>query len=272
MARRREEVTALVAMSQDTKQAVTSYTGHLFSDIDFQGLNVIINKITNNTEELSDSMRIAASKFADDWNNLVVRRLDEKEYRLNQLYHFFNFKAKYYNGIAQLFEPQGHYCQGSYITDESGIVYAVLRIFQSNSKWHKHIQALQKLISEYKSLHDTLLQFAQSEDEIEMAADISYAELVALTKEKSLVKAQNTLKVNQLKFDFCKHFTAYMKKIQTDQSIQDFTTDLYKQVRQAVNAKAIVEEKSSLVKLSINFGGTDLLKALRELHDFQETL
>ena len=75
MARKKKET---ISMSQSIKEAITDYTGNLFSDMDFQNLNAIVDKITNNATNLSDNMRATASKFIDDWDQLVTRRLDDK--------------------------------------------------------------------------------------------------------------------------------------------------------------------------------------------------
>ena len=270
MAKKKKEI---ATMSQNTKKAVTDYTGSLFSDIDFQSLDSIVNKIINNTQGLSDNMRVTASHFADEWDQLVTRSLDSKEHRLEELRKFFGCDIQYYGAIKNLFKPYEYYCSGAYITNDVDVAHMALHVLQSNPQWNKYVPGLEKLLSDYEELQTKIEELEVNKDDVEYGTeDMSYDELVEITRKNSLHKAQINLKINQLQFLFCKSFGIYMRKLRSDQSIRDFVKDLGIQIKQIANAKAIVHEKSNLVKLSINFGGTELLKVLRDLHDFQETL
>lgn len=270
MARKKKET---ISMSQSIKEAITDYTGNLFSDMDFQNLNAIVDKITNNATNLSDNMRATASKFIDDWDQLVTRRLDDKEHQLEELKKFFNCTTKYYGSIISLFTPQGYYRNGSYVTSDVDIAHVSLHILQSTPHWHKHVSGLEKLLSDYEELQITIKELGADKDDVEYGTeDMSYDELVEITKKRSLHEAEINLKISQLQFLFCKKFGIYIRKLCSDQSIRDFVKTLDMQINQVVNAKTIVHEKSNLVKLSINFGGTELLKVLKDLHNFQETL
>ena len=270
MARKKKEITT---MSQSTKKAVTDYTGNLFSDIDFQSLDLIVNKITSNTQGLSDNMRVTASHFADEWDQLVTRRLDSKERQLVEFKKFFGCDTQYYGSIKSLFSPYEYYCSGTYITSDMDVAHMALHVLQSNPQWNKYVPDLEKLLSDYEELQAKIEELTVNRDDVEYGTeDMSYDELVEITKKNSLHKAQINLKISQLQFLFCRKFGVYMRKLRSDQSIRDFVKDLSVQIKQVENAKAIVHEKSNLVKLSINFGGTELLKVLKDLHDFQETL
>lgn len=261
----------LVVINDTQKNALAQYTGTLFSDIDFNGLNSIIDRIAENKEELTDGMRAQASQFADDWDNLVVRRLNDKKDKLESLLDFFTSREKDMNYISACIEGRSRYVRGSYI-ESNGIIFVVESVLRS-FKEDDMADELIVLNDEYEEMIQRHKEEEPDRDEYLIDEDnMTFNERVIAIKKFELDRAEYEKTISAEKFQFRKKFIELRKRICSDKKIVDFIKALKSQLRQAKDASAVVHEKSSMVKLAIGFGGTDLLKALQELHEFQKGL
>lgn len=264
---------AIAVIDDKQKNAITAYTGTLFSDIDFQGLNSIIDKIAENKEELTDGMREAATKFANDWDDLVVKRLEFKKEKLEAIEEFFSNRNKDYNTLSNQINGRNHWRNGEYVQDD-GIIYVVLDILKSNEKWAGFAEKLEEIIDEYESLEANIKDEEPDADDFfqKSGDEMSYSERVINQKEYELAQAKHNREAGRARFELRKKYVSVRKEMHADKELEEFVKAMKAQLKKSREAISLVHEKSSLVKLAINFGGTDLLKALQELHEFQKTL
>ena len=261
----------LMVIDDNQKNAVARYTGALFSDIDFDGLNKIIDRISDNKEELTDGMRAQATQFADDWDKLVVARLSDKKLKLDSLTDFFTSVNKEYCNISCYFSGRSRWVNGDYVEDD-GIVFAVVDILRALGR-EDYANTLEELNTKYEELEQRFGDEKPDRDDYFLnEAEMSFNDRIVAQKKFELAEAKFDKEESIAHFEFRKEFIAFRKSLMKDKKIADFVATLKAQLRQAKNAQALVHEKSSMVKLAINFGGTDLLKALQELHEFQKGL
>ena len=262
----------LAVIDDSQKNAITQYTGSMFSDIDFEGLNKIIERISKNKEELTDNMRVQAIKFAEDWDNLVVARLDDKKDKLELLVDFFTNTKKEYNYIADYFSfDSSLYVNGHYIKND-GIIFVVENVLRSLG-CYDYTHTLNKLNDEYEELTQNLTEKEPDKDEYFLnETKMSFHDRIVAEKKYELDMAKYDKEKSIAYFKFRKEFITFRKTLLKNKKVASFINTLNAQLRQAKNTRSIVHEKSSMVKMAINFGGTDLLKALQELHEFQKGL
>ena len=265
--------TALAVINDEQKNAMVSYTGTLFSDIDFQGLNSIIDKISENKDELTDGMREAATKFADDWDNLVVKRLEFKRDKLEALESFFSSNDRSFHNIANFINERSYYRNGDVIETE-GVIYTVIEILRTKESWHDYADRLSDLVDQYEEIETNSQENApQLEDYYTCdEEDMSYSDRVLAQKEYELAKAKFCKEAKKEEFKFRTEFVNLRKEMRSNKELKEFLKAMKSQLKRSREAISVVHEKSSLVKLAINFGGTSLLSALQELHEFQKTL
>jgi len=261
----RQELT----ISAPVATAIATYTGTLISENTFSELSDIINKIANNKDELTDGMRQAATSYANDWDKLVVDRLDNRVEQIKVLQDFFDLRRPDYHTISC-------YCAESrYHGRSCEIMSAVINMLRSgtDTKWHTFADQLSDIVDSVEELKANGDTAPVREDYFEVSErDMGYDDRIIAQKkwELDVAKHQKQLFKQQMKIrvQFVKVLSAMVK----DPDIQELLKGLKEQKRKAVKAQSLVHEKSALVKLAINFGGTQLLSALQELHDFQQKL
>lgn len=270
-------ITSIVTTIDDSqKNAISKYTGPLFSDIDFNQLNSIIDKISENKEELTDGMRKAATKFANDWDTLVVNRLEDKKYNLQRIEDFFMSNEMDFYEIGRFFDSNSTYYSYRYNRESSldEIIYVIIDIMRSKDSWAHFADSLEEFVDEYdemKSRHSE--NEPQKEDFfLKSKEEMTYSECIVAEKEYEIATAKYNNEVARDKFNFRKKFISVRKELNKNKEIKEFIKVLKVQSKKANEAVSLVHEKSSLVNLAINFGGTNLLKALQELHEFQKNL
>jgi hypothetical protein len=222
-------------------------------------------------------MREQAVKFADDWDNIVVRRLINKKEKLLALMRFFSINNTDYRYITTFFSNHYgntlHYYNGESTVGNSELVFVVIDILKS-LKCDDLADKLNLINDKYEQINQQFKDnkpqendfFANDKDEM------SFNDRIISQKEFELATTKYNKEVSITQFNFCKDFIAFYKILHKNKKVVDFIGSLRAQLRQAKDIESIVHEKSSMVKLAINFGGTNLLKVLQELHEFQKTL
>ena len=263
-----------LVVSGQVATAIASYTGKLVSDISFNELSDIIDKIANNKEELTDGMRAAATVYAEKWDDLVVERLDVKYHRLKTLQNFFSQSSIDYHNISQsCCNMIHHYMLHDYQDDP--IVITVINMLQSsdNKKWNSFAVELEKIVEEVEGLEEeSAEQRPNRDDYVSDERTMSYDDRVIAIKQYELAVAQYEKELYKKQLAIRVKFVDIYKRLIKDPDIKEMIKVLKVQIKKIGGAKAVVHEKSALVKLAVNFGGTDLLKALQELHEFQKTV
>ena len=264
--------TAIVTIAEAQKNALTNYTGKLFADIDFDSLNQIITRIAENKETLTDGMRQAASEYAQKWDDIVVERLEYKRSRLNDLLNFLSSEhnVSYYT-IENLIKGPAHWDGNNYVQNDE-VFTAIVNLFESKESWKAYAAELQEIKTEYENINDMDLERPDIDDYVIDPDNMTFNDRLVAQKEFELEKAKYAVKERKAQNALRIKYAKLMKRVQRDKSICDFVENLKAQVRLAKRMTSVVHEKSSLVAMSVNFSGTDLLSALQELHDFQKQL
>lgn len=261
----------LAVINNDQKNAVSTYTGKLFSDIDFEGLNAIINRIAENKEELTDGMRAAATEYAKKWDDIVVERLQDKQIKLSSMVEWFETCNTSFYGLMNLIEGT-HSWESGHSVRCNDLYYALISLFDSKEEWKEYSVALQDLNNKYHDYKEGEEDAPVIEDFVENPDDMSYNERLVKQKEFEIELAKYTVARRRIQNTLRLQYSQLYKKIRKDKEMKKFIEALKEQTRMAKRAAKIVHEKSALVSMSVNFSGTDLLSALQELHKFQKEL
>lgn len=256
-------------ISAPINEALANYSGTLISTESFNALSDIIEKISNNKEELTDGMRLAATKYADDWDKLVVERLDDRIEHLNALSDFFTQTRPHYYIIKGYTEDSVYNIRKVKLLPA---VIAMLRV-GNNKQWHKFADCLEDVVNSIEALNSEQLDMPQREDYFNTdEKSMGYDDKIIAQKQYELDIAKYHKVLNKKEMAIRVKFVDALKRMLHDDDIKQMLVNLREQRRKVHGAKSIVHEKSALVKLAINFGGTELLSALQELHDFQKQL
>lgn len=251
------------------RDALTNYTGTLISTESFAAFSDIIDKISNNKEKLSDGMRQAAIQYANDWDEQIVKRLDMRMEHLAEIDHFFDQTRPNYYTIKS-------YVEGScYNTHKKGILPAVISMLRTNNNkaWHNFADRFEKVIDAVEELENEEHEMPQREDYFNMdERSMGYDDRIIAQKQYELDVAKYQRVICKKRMAIRVKFVETLKAMLKDDDIKIMLRSLKEQRRKVHSAKSIVHEKSALVKLAINFGGTELLKAFQDLHDFQQKL
>ena len=256
-----------LTVSAPVTAALTTYTGILVSEDSFKQLSNIIDKISNTKEELTDGMRQAATQYTDTWDKLVVERLNKKEEHLNVLCEFFERTRLEYYTISAYCKNCGYLC-------DINVMEVVINLLRSsdNKEWHKYADKLEDIVERIEEIDND----SNSPDRVDYFDDdernLGYDDRIIAQKqyELDLAKYQKELFKKQLKVRTA--FTKILADITKDPDIKNMVKFMKEQHKKTKAIHSVVHEKSALVKLAINFGGTELLKALQELHEFQREL
>ena len=101
---------------------------------------------------------------------------------------------------------------------------------------------------------------------------MAYDEIIVGDKEFELANAKHNKKIGRKLFAFRVKFNNFHKKLMQVKQITELVTVLKQENKSSKKAIDVVHEKSRLAKLAINFGGTELLSILQDIHEFQKTL
>lgn len=259
-----------LTVSAPVTAALTTYTGALISEQSFQELSDIIEKISTNKEELTDGMRQGANQYADTWDNLVVERLNNRIRNLDNLQDFFNCRRPTYLTISS-------YCQHiNRYKSAPAEIPAVTNMLRSgdNKTWHKFADRLEDISLQVEKLEeDASNEIPVREDYFfDDERNMGYDDKIIAQKKFELDMAQHEKKFAKAQLKVRKAFVSVLSDMLQDADIKVMLACLKEQRKKAYSAQSLVHEKSALVKLAINFGGTKLLSALQELHEFQQKL
>lgn len=262
-----------LTVTNQTATAIASYTGKLVSDINFDELSGIIDKIANSKEELTDGMRAAATIYAEKWDNLVVQRLDVKNERLNTLKNFFSQTSiSYYNVESACCSAVYNY-RSEYHDDPIAVTVVNMLKGSDNKKWQSFALKLEGIVEEVEELREQAAEDRPNRDDyVADERTMSYDDKVIAIKKYELAVAQFERELYKKQSVIRVEFVELYREIVKDPDIKELVKALKAQLKKIGGAKAAVHEKAALVRLAVNFGGTDLLKALQELHEFQKTI
>lgn len=264
-------------MSQTTAlttqtQALSVYTGRMVSETSFEELNQIIDKIAGNKEELTDGMRAAATQYADDWNKLVVDRLNDKKEKLEKLRGFFKTRHADYRSVRYYLANYQFY---SYSYEDPNFFPALLASLKTidNKTVQSCVKTFEELAGKVTELEEDIeIKKPVLDSYLENEPDMTFAEKVIAQKQFDLDKAKFNKDADRKRHELRVKFVKAHEALIATEPVKEFIKVLGKQIKMTEDAVAVASEKASLVKVAINFGGTQLLSYLQELNEFQKTL
>lgn len=225
-------------------KGITNIVGKLYDDIDFTKLDNIIDKIGNNTGSLSSDERVSACKYIEDWDNVVVTRINKKIDTLNQI------MALIKHDNFEIFINQKN----------------TLDIFASFSKdIEDGIDKLSSLYQDYIDFNDSkpdniLIDNTLSVNEInEQKAKYKY----------ELAKFTFTQEKKMRKCILC--FKELKKILKKDDNIQKMIKTCGIQKDNLITVRGEFKEKASLAKMNVLISSPEIRKSLIDMSLFVKT-
>ena len=257
---------AVTVLSKEQKQIVTDNVGGMFSDIDFDGLNKIIDNIGNIKGEITDEQRKLAGQYIDEWKEIVLRRLQDKGHLFRNLHEILSSRAPYdYFSIERMY---------SRANDETASkpfnAFVQLRSTIQDEKVQKGFEELDKVyeifdeIDEYKYKKPDMPIL----DEDNMTAN----QIVNAQMKYNAAVTKYNQGERKIKFKIEKAFNTAIRKIISNQKVREFAKTIKAELEKSENAFTIAKEKAALAKMNVYIPNADLRKVLRELSDFQKNI
>jgi hypothetical protein len=217
----------------------------LFNDIDFEGLNSIIDKLGDNSSDLSKEEKQSAVEVVDEWQNTVVTRLRDKTTQTEHIIYFFES-----------------------ICDDAKNAFP--------KSQQKYLAECSDTISLYEAYSAAKEQVAVKKFEKPSAyvedPDLSInANMLARkdTEKLLLIYEHEMKKLNRAANKAAADWKAAMLK---NEGIKKLIEDAKTYLKTLKEMKAECSNKSNLAKLGINVSSKDTREALKELLAFAKDI
>lgn len=261
-----------IIISEEQKSALAAYTGKMFTEIDFQGLEQIINKISESSGELTDGMRAAAIDYAKQWQELVVERLNDKKYKLEKLLEFLTIKRPAYYMIACYGKSSRDYRDGNYCTADP-VADSIIRLLSSNDKLKGYGEQLEDFFMDLEDFEKASEETRPDREQYLFEEEnMTYNERCVALRQFEYDQAKFSKEYSQKSFTLRKHFCEILEKMSKDKEIVELIKVIKYQLTKSGQAYTVAKEKVALVTMAINFGNSSILSALQELHEFQKSI
>ena len=237
-----------------TKEIVAPVVGNANEEY-FESLNSIIDKIGEHSGEVEFEVREEAIKYIDEFENIIIRRINHKVDALSDVNHFFN------NGSVRSFDID--YVKNN---TKNEMIMNIFDRFKVEGQ--KNIGDILEDIEEYEDwVEDNKPEPLEYDEETTTPA--AAAQLILNHK---LEQAKFKSESNSKKYVIRKDFNTLLRAMGKMKEFKSFKRELEKQIKQVKDMKAVASEKASLARLNMAIPNADIREALRELSAFQKNL
>ena len=236
-----------------TKEIVAPVVGNANEEY-FESLNSIIDKIGEHSGEVEFEVREEAIKYIDEFENVIIRRINHKAGILGDANHFFNNPVRNFDI--------------EYIKDYTSKEMVMDIFYRFKVEDQKNIEDILEDIEEYEYWEEENKPEPLDYD-TETTTPAEAAQLILANK---LAKAKFTSESNSKKYVLRKDFNALLRAMNKQREFKKFKKELAKQIKQIEDMKAVASEKASLARLNMAIPNADIREALRELSAFQKNL
>lgn len=249
----------LMVISDENKMIIKAVCGSAGADtIDkINELDTIIDKLGNIDGHIDQDVRREASRYIEQWDNLVMRRVTDKTNRLGDLRRALGFD----NANDNIF-----YISEDATLDGGNVIVDVLKTV-SEQLAAKYTEALDK-VEEIKNYDIEKRPVSPFIDEDTMLpSDIAMANL-----QYKMDLNKHNHEISKMKADVKRIVYDIRKSVTKNSRFKDFIKQLDAQIKYFNDAESLVSEKGALAKMNILIPNADVRNILKELSAFQREL
>lgn len=216
---------------------------NLFSDIDFDGLNNVIDNMANVSGALSDDDKDFARNLISEWNDTVIIRLNDK-----------NSEAQ---GFVRFFEPNNQDLYLNHLAFED-FAYDVA----DKTNTIPQYEAVVKAQEELELFKSTKPESVTTDPDLPLTEDI---------KRRQQYEADYAiyqLRMDKLKRQLSLAITKWKREMGKEKVIKDLLTQSRKMANGTAKMRDAATSKAQLAKLNITISDQATREALKELVEF----
>lgn len=264
----------VAVINENVSNAIAIAIGGNVDKEKFESLNSIIDNIGNLSGEIDTDTRLQGMRYIDDWEDLVLRRIDYKIEKLTELQKYFN--SVYYDDIICSLNNVISY-DNSYNFNlvykkffDDKIVNIIGSVIDPDGE-NGYLDTIEEIRNDINDIEDWS-EDNRPEKEIVDNSNATPTELVAI--QLAYDAALNSYKGQLSKkiVDVKKKVNSLFRSLRRNKNAKRFMKDLTKQIEATKDIKAIAKEKSSIAKMNMVIPNADLRVCLKELSVFQQNL
>lgn len=261
-------------INENVSNAIAIAIGGNVDKEQFESLNSIIDNIGNLSGEIDTDTRVQGMRYIDDWEDLVLRRIDYKIEKLTGIQEYFN--SVYYNDVICSLNNVIN-CDTSYNFNlvhknffDDKIVNIISSVIDPDGE-NGYLDTIEEIRNDINDIEDWC-EDNRPEKEIVDHSNATPTELVAI--QLAYDAAFNSYKgqLSKKVVDVKKKLNNLFRSLRRNKNTKNFLKDLAKQIEATKDIKAIAKEKSSIAKMNIVIPNADLRECLKELSMFQKNL
>ena len=264
-----------VAVSnENASNAIAIAIGGNIDKEQFESLNNVIDNIGNLSGEIDADTRLQGMKYIDDWEDLVLRRIDYKIEKLTDLQRYFNGVC--YNNIIYSLNNVVD-CDTSYNFNcvyknffDDKIVNIIGSLIDPDGE-NGYLDTIEEICNDINDIEDWC-EDNRPENEIVDHRNATPTELVAIQLAYDAACNSYNGQLSKKVVDVKKKLSSLSRSLRKNKNTKNFLKDLAKQIEATKDIKAIAKEKSSIAKMNMVIPNADLRICLKELSVFQQNL
>lgn len=266
----------VAVINENVSNAIALAIGGNVDKEKFESLNSIIDNIGNLSGEIDTDTRLQGMRYIDDWEDLVLRRIEYKVNRLSDLQDYFNNEYRN-NFIAMLNSTIGN---GIFRKDfrtinknffDNDVVINIISSVIDPDGESGYLDTIEEICNDINDL-DEWVEDNEPEKELIDNNNMTPAEITAIQlaydAASNTFRAQLSKKIVSIK----KKMNDFFRSMQRNKNTKNFLKSLTKQIEDTKDIKAIAKEKASIAKMNMVIPNADLRECLKELSVFQRTL
>ena len=254
------------------KAILDTCIGSLFSNIDFSHIDETIDKISENHNDLNDKFKQQAVNYVDEWYNDMTTKLNEKQEKLEEIGNFFFDTSYDFPMIEQYADGRTYFESSGKWVKRNGILPVIINILsQGNKEWKKAAKEFAILQHDIQQLINRR-NITKPDKADYMNDDLSYDDRILHNKQYEIAYENYCNQYNKEITMIRYRFLVIMRNLMHDSEIQQFLDVIKDQIKHSKRVLSVLNNKTSVCKIAICFGGTGLLDAFKQLTAFKETV
>lgn len=261
-----------VAVVNNTNNAIALIVGDSINQESFNALDNILDNIGKFSGDVDDATRQHGLDYIDQWEKLVIDRINDKQYTLKEVTEYFDIPS-----IDILIDRYGSR-PNILLKEIYEIISSKMYLNVINNVADGDGETVKDYTGKFEEYIDGVEEFFDWVSENRPAKEFmdkvnsTPAELTAATLKHDLEVEKFNAKMNTKATKILRYIFSAMRKVNSEPNVKKFVKEAKKQVNMINNIKSVAKEKASIAKMNMIIPNTDLRKCLRELSDFQKSL
>ena len=264
----------VAVINENVSNAIAIAIGGNVDKEKFESLNSIIDNIGNLSGEIDTDTRLQGMRYIDDWEDLVLRRIDYKSEKLTELQKYFNNEhyddiIRSLNNVINCANSYNFNCVHKNFFDDK-IVNIIGSVIDPDGE-NGYLDTIEEIRNDINDIEDWS-EDNRPEEEIVDHNNATPTELVAIRLAYDAALNSYKGQLSKKIVDVKKKLNNFSRSLRRNKNTKSFMKDLIKQIEATKDIRAIAKEKSSIAKMNMVIPNADLRECLKELSVFQKNL